>query len=198
MEVASANPLVVPAEGRSFGTSALPAHGLLAQSQPEASPSSILVPSIEPLDLSVLDTSATQLAKPGSCPRQMDVVTADTICQSHQTIPSLWWAKEQFGGQLLDNWVAYPHKSQRDRRVDLVVNQQAWSLLDYLEHYEFVHHFGTVAQDYGYNLRVFNRQGTQLAAYTCDFRTAPSSSLPVCQILLDASGKDILRGRPQP
>jgi len=35
------------------------------------------------------------------------VITADTISQSELTIPSLWWAKEQFGW-LLDNWLAYP------------------------------------------------------------------------------------------
>jgi len=35
------------------------------------------------------------------------VRTADTISQSELTIPSLWWAKEQFG-KLFDNWLAYP------------------------------------------------------------------------------------------
>jgi hypothetical protein len=199
IEVALAAPLVLPEAGQSLPTSTaeLISNPPLIPLQAQAKQQALLVPSLEPLDLSVLETSASESAARGSCPSQTDVVTADTICQSHPTIPSLWWAKEQFGGQLLDNWVAYPSESQRERRVDLVVNQQAWSLLDYLEHYEFVHHFGAVARDYRYNLRVFNRQGTQLAAYTCDFSTAPGSSLPVCQILLDASGKDILRGRPQ-
>jgi len=45
------------------------------------------------------------VTKPGASLND-GVITADTISQSELTIPSLWWAKEQFGG--FDNWLAYP------------------------------------------------------------------------------------------
>jgi hypothetical protein len=130
-----------------------------------------------PLELSRL--------KPGASLND-GVITADTISQSELTIPSLWWAKEQFGGKLLDNWLAYPGDGTTAARIDLVVNQQIWSLLDYLERYEFINHFGNVARDYGYNLRVFNHKKELLAAYTCDFNTNPR----LCSInKLNATGK---------
>lgn len=161
---------------------------------------STLAPAPDPLSLEELEAGAETSAQPGKCRSLGEVVTSDTTCQNYQTIPSFWWAREQFGGQLLENWIAHTADSTSGRRVDLVVNPQAWSLLDYLERYEFINHFGTVARDYGYNLRVFNRQGVSLAAYTCDFRVAAvtsgaKASAPTCQILLDATGKDILRGR---
>ena len=139
-------------------------------------------PTDAPLELSILEPGA---------PLSDDVVTADTISQNELTIPSLWWAKEQFGAMVLDNWLAYPTDGANAARVDLVVNQQNWSLLDYLERYEFVNHFGSVARDYGYNVRVFNHQKELLATYTCDFSNSPR----LCNIgKLDATGKAGLRG----
>jgi len=120
-----------------------------------------------------------------------NVITANNIAESGLTIPSLWWVKEQFAGKLLDNWLAYPNRNQPGGRVDLVVNRQVWSLLDYLQRYEFVNHFGTAAKEQQYNTRVFNRQGGLLAAYTCDFNVEPS----VCEIWLDSSG---FQGTRQP
>ena len=139
-------------------------------------------PTDAPLELSILEPGA---------PLNNGVVTSDTISQNELTIPSLWWAKEQFGVMVLDNWLAYPTDGTNAARVDLVVNQQNWSLLDYLERYEFVNHFGTVARDYGYNVRVFNHQKELLATYTCDFSNNPR----LCSIeKLDATGKAGLRG----
>ena len=36
-----------------------------------------------------------------------------------------------------------------------------------MERYQFVNRFGTASSEYGYNLRVCNRQGTALAVYSC-------------------------------
>ena len=139
-------------------------------------------PAKEGLELSLLAPNAA--VKNG-------VITASNISQKQLTIPSIWWAKEQFGAMVLDNWLAYPTDGANAARVDLVVNQQNWSLLDYLERYEFVNHFGSVARDYGYNVRVFNHQKELLATYTCDFSNNPR----LCNIgKLDATGKAGLRG----
>jgi hypothetical protein len=103
-----------------------------------------------------------------------DVVTANTIKLTGLTTPSLWLAQEISENKLLDNWIAYPPTTTEPSRVDLVVNQQIWTLLDYLERYEFVNRLGNTARKDNYNLRVFNYQGDLLATYTCNFQTNPT------------------------
>ena len=194
--------------------------GSAIAADPSGATSSSLKPDREPLDLSALDPAK----KPAG------VVTADTISQTHLTIPSLWWRQEQtasddaYGSKLIVNWLAYPSNGDRPGRVDLVVNRQFWSLLDYLDRYAFIHAFSKAARDYGYNVRVFDGQATFLGASTCDFSTINidalqnsqlsgrssqvdrlppqvAASLPpsptdsiICNILLDSSGKGGLRG----
>jgi hypothetical protein len=137
-------------------------------------------PSQAPLELSLL-----QGANPDG-----RVITSNTISQQGLTVPSLWWAKEQFGGNVLSNWLAYPAQGETTGRIDLLVNRQNWTSLDYIGRYEFVNRFGTVARDYGYNIRVFNEQEELLASYTCDFRQNPTQ----CNMQLDATGKARVRG----
>lgn len=158
----------------------------LATAQPSPSEEGCLseepCPSKEPLDrdLLALDT----------LPAGLNVVTANTISQTGITVPSLWWAKEQFdefGGKLLNNWIAYPNPDNPDQqRVDLVVNRQLWTLLDYMERYRFVNKFGTVARDYEYDVRVFNQQAERLATYTCDYSQSP----PNCRIIIEWLGQE--------
>jgi hypothetical protein len=103
-----------------------------------------------------------------------NVVTANTISQTGLTIPSLWWAAQQYdtyGGRLIINWAAYPD----ERRVDLVVNRQLWAIEDYIGHYSFVSKMGVAVRDYGYNMRVFNEQGDCLGSYACDYSTTPAT-----------------------
>lgn len=185
---------------------------------PPTDSSAALMPDAEPLDLKAL--------QPGNTP--IYVVTANRISLTQLTVPSLWWLREQisdqdvYGNKLLENWLAYPNSGSRPGRVDLVVNRQSWSLLDYLDRYAFIHVFGKAARDYGYNVRVFDGQATLLGASTCNFspisidalqdrqvsgqaaavdRPASDVSLPLnpadsvtCNILLDSSGKAGLRG----
>ena len=106
------------------------------------------------------------------------VITANTIYQDRVSVPSFWWAKENTENKLLDNWIAYPNSDTEPARVDLVVNQQIWSLLDYFERYNFVNQMGSLARSYGYNARVFNYQQESLATYTCNFANDSS----ICNI----------------
>ncbi|HEY9846591.1 MAG TPA: hypothetical protein V6D03_10375, partial [Candidatus Caenarcaniphilales bacterium] len=99
--------------------------------------------------------------------------------QAGLTVPSLWWAAEQFGNKLLDRWSAYPQRSKAPGRVEIVVRPEIWRLLDYLERYAFVNQFGAAASDYGYNLQVFDREKNLLATYTCDFSQANPHLLEV-------------------
>ncbi|MCU0538207.1 MAG: hypothetical protein MUD14_30340 [Hydrococcus sp. Prado102] len=117
-------------------------------------------------------------------PTSETVITDRTISEEGLTVPSLWWAKEQFdpfGGRLINNWIAYPNQ----RRIDIVVNRQLWSLLNYMERYRFVNEFGTVARDYQYNLRIFDRQNKCLVTYSCNYATNPNQ----CEINFEPSGR---------
>jgi len=98
--------------------------------------------------------------------------TVNRPSQSGLTVPSLWWAAEQFGDKLLVNWSTYPTTKTNPQRVQIVVRREIWRLLDYVERYAFTNHFGTVARDYGYNVQVVDRERNSLAAYTCDFSRA--------------------------
>ncbi|MDJ0796112.1 MAG: hypothetical protein QNJ51_04625 [Calothrix sp. MO_167.B12] len=128
----------------------------LAENQPQ------LIASEAPLELELLKQNTGF------------VVTANTIYQDKMAVPSFWWAKENSENKLLDNWIAYPASVKEPARVDLVVNQQIWSLLDYLERYNFVNQMGNLARTYSYNVRVFNYQQERLATYTCNFENSPA------------------------
>ncbi len=126
-------------------------------------------------NLEYLNWTSEQLA-------QSQIVTAKTISTTGLTIPSLWWAKRQFDpfeGKLVTNWLAFPNEN----RIDLIVNPQLWSVLNYIQRYTFVNRFGTVAREYQYNLRVFDEQKQCLAIYSCNFSTTPDR----CQIDFDLS-----------
>jgi hypothetical protein len=176
------------------------------QAQPQAqsiaqTAQASLTPVTEPLDLELVEQEQEDLATltPGACTVN-GVITSKTICQNSITIPSLWWLEEQYrqlNGKLVNTWLAYPNAIGTSRRVDLVVNQQVWSLLDYLERYKFIDWFGTTARDYGFSTRVFNSQGRMLAAYTCAAQPTSSTagSPPKCSLLVNTLGRSGL-GRP--
>lgn len=148
----------------------------------------------EPLEIELLKPDATHKGR--------DIVTANMISQTSLSVPSLWWAREQFnaecpkaqsnpekcqpvGSKLINNWIAY----QDEKRIDLVVNRQPWSLLDSLEKYRFIHKFGTLARTHNYNIRLFNQQGESLATYTCNYSLSPA----LCKIeILDPFGRNSL------
>ncbi|BAZ47818.1 hypothetical protein NIES4103_04220 [Nostoc sp. NIES-4103] len=151
--------------------SLLPIPASLAQT------SSIPQPSNAPLELNLL-------TKPNGT-----VITANTIDPTGLTVPSLWWARENSEKKLLDNWIAYPGSLLEPGRVDLIVNQQVWSLLSYLERYSFVNRLGNLSRKDKYNVRVFNYQQDLLATYTCNFQISPA----LCNIQMNIQNKLGLR-----
>lgn len=112
---------------------------------------------------------------------------APPLSQAEKSVPSLWLAQKLFGGKLLDRWFVDPGNTW----VIIIVNRQLWSLLDYMERYQFVNRFGTVASEYGYNVRVCNRQGTALAVYSCQ------DDRRFCRIDLESLSNPRLRGGRQ-
>jgi len=154
------------------------AFSLLLPNSSLAETPSIPTPSDTPLEIELLAQNFPLLA-------ERKVLTSTTIAAKGLTIPSLWWTDEQFGGKLLQDWLAY----QSEGRVDLVVNRQLWTLLDYIGRYRFTNNFGTVAREYGYNSRIFNQQGILLASYTCNFKVAQ------CKIAIESAAQNTLRSR---
>lgn len=111
--------------------------------------------------------------------------------QPEMTQASFWWAAEQFdpfNGGLVQNWLTYPQLQQ----VNLVVNWQLWTLLDYFGRYRFVNQFGTVARKYGYNLNILNQKDRCLATYKYN----PMSNPPKWELKLEKLGRDSLPIEP--
>ncbi|MCL6753010.1 hypothetical protein KBT16_19350 [Nostoc sp. CCCryo 231-06] len=133
------------------------------------------------------------IPSPSNAPLELDlltkpkdyVITANTINPERLTVPSLWWAQQNSETKLLDNWIAYPPSEKEPARVDLIVNQQIWSLLDSIQRYDFVNRLGSAARNFGYNVRVFNYQKEPLATYTCNFSTSPA----LCSIQTSVKNK---------
>ncbi|ELR99486.1 hypothetical protein GLO73106DRAFT_00033380 [Gloeocapsa sp. PCC 73106] len=87
-------------------------------------------------------------------------------------IPGMWWAKEQFDpfdGELIQYWVVRPELNS----IDLIINRQLWTVLDYINRYRLVNQMGTVARESQYNLRLVTGQNKCLAFYYCDFSDRP-------------------------
>ena len=100
---------------------------------------------------------------------------------------SIWWAAEQFDpfdGNLIQNWLTYPQK----RQINLTVNWQLWTILDYFGRYRFVNQFGTVARKHGYNLNIFSQKEQCLASYKYNAISNP----PRWELHLEKLGKDSL------
>jgi hypothetical protein len=149
-------------------------------------------PASEPLNMEFMEQGLCAPGEPG--------ISNTSVQQTKLSEPSLWWihdqirAQQKYGNQFVDRWLAC--RSGTDpSRVDVMVNAQAWSFLDFFERYEFVNRFGTVTTGYGYNLRVFNDQGRLLAAYTCNFaghvamKRQSADATPLNCEVFDASSK---------
>lgn len=156
--------------------------------------------------------AADDLAGDGDGAGPARVITANDVNQAQLTIPSLWYTRdqiaEQFNPLLVENWLAYPDAAAAVRRVDIVVNAQPWSLLDYMERYTVLNQFGTAARDYLYNVRIFNTERDFLGAYFCQFepgltgnpglvadRDAIADAATCTVESLDAFGAGGIRGR---
>ncbi len=138
-----------------------------------------------------LDAQQVNQLWAGNLPTDRAIVAANTVSQSDLTIPSLWWAQKQFGGALLNYWVAYSGTDGAPRRIDLLVDQQVWNGTSYIDRYAFITQMGETAKDFSYNLRVFTWRGDLLGAYVCDFSPiAPADSQaasPQCNVFLGLS-----------
>jgi len=122
------------------------------------------------------------------------IISKESIKNQESIPPDFWWAKEQFDlfdGRLVTNWIA----DTEQKNIDIIVNRQLWSVLNYLERYRFVNKFGTVARENQYNLRIFNQQQKCLVTYLCNFQITPSQ----CKMTFEsteATGLQIYQPKP--
>jgi len=152
-----------------------------------------LPPSLQPSDAALSEgepDDSSVIKEPGSCVIPGTVGDSETTCQKEPTLPSLWWAQDQYGGKLLFRWLASPRQANEAHRVDVIVNPQLWSSLGYVDRYKFVTQFGSASSQFGYNSRIFDRRGTCLAAYTCAYDNTGKPS--ICQTLLPILGRSNL------
>lgn len=141
-----------------------------------------LATAIAPQSLDSTEICDLQLAEGFQIRTQQEeaIVSSRTPSQTEMTIPSLWWATQQFDpldGDLINYWQA----NRRAKVIAIVVNNQRWRNLQYLQQYSFVNKFGTVARDYNYNLAILNPQEDCLAVYTCDLDKTPLN----CQLEIE-------------
>ena len=124
-----------------------------------------------PSSFFLLPANATPEVIFPTCPRSsISELPKPPLSQTKPSIPSLWLTQDFFGYELLETWFVNPD----DTWVILVVNQLNWQKQEYMDIYKFINHFGSVAREYGYNLQICQAsQKKPLAAYFCDFETAP-------------------------
>lgn len=143
-----------------------------SQKETPESPTLLIIPSLNPPNFEALQEG-------NETRHNSSLRTINDVSRERLTIPSLWWSREQLAYRVLENWVVSPETQQ----VDLLVNRQVWSFMAYLERYRFVNRVGTAAQDFGYNIRVYNSQQELLAVYNCN--TGGQS----CRVWIDTAGK---------
>jgi hypothetical protein len=125
-----------------------------------------------------------KLLQPGAKPAS-GVITSQSMSATRLTIPSLWWTAEQIAAdkkytdKFLQGWIAYLTQNGEPGRVDLLVNRQIWTQMNYISRYEMINRFSTIARNYGFNIRVFSSQDVLSGAYTCDFSGINASALQV-------------------
>ncbi|MDY6804174.1 MAG: hypothetical protein SXA11_10260 [Cyanobacteriota bacterium] len=130
-----------------------------------------IFPVRQPVALALTPFSVCPTASPEELPDP-------PLSQTQPTIPSLWLAEEIFGGNVLNKWFVEPSETW----VILMVNHLIWKEMDYFDRYQFVHKFGRVSRQYGYNTLVCNFiQEEGQAAYFCDF----DADKLVCNLELD-------------
>ena len=118
-------------------------------------------------------------------------LVASTKTAPDLTQSSFWWAALQFDpfdGKLIQNWFAHPQKQQ----INLIVNWQLWTVLDYFGRYRFVNQFGTVARKHGYNLNIFNQKDQCVASYKYNATSIP----PKWELKLEELGRGSLPIEP--
>jgi hypothetical protein len=132
----------------------------------------------------------------------------------------LWWTKDQIeaelkSSKLISRWslstdspnplassLASPlatGPATGPATLDVTINSQAWSLLDYFGRYEFANTLGIKAHELGYGLRIMSDRGIVLGQYSCAMilpgQPSVTASPSQCRVQLDSIGQRGSRNR---
>jgi len=121
-------------------------------------------------------------------------VLSEEPSESGLTVPSLWWAVQQFGGTTVQRWQAYPAEEGVGGRVDLFISPPAWGRMSYLQRFALVNQLGNSSRSFGYNLILRDRRDVIYGAYTCSFTAVAQQYLPHA---IDATGNPVPLFLPQ-
>jgi hypothetical protein len=125
-----------------------------------------------------------------SCFSEDAVLPFPPVSQTEPSIPNLWLAEKLYEDKVMKTWYIENNVVQLspniylDAPITLVVDREKWNAQQYLGQYVLVNRFATVAQSYGYNLRVCNLQGDLLGYYYCDFTRYPLD----CKVKIRSTG----------
>ncbi|MBD0267195.1 MAG: hypothetical protein ICV77_02765 [Cyanobacteria bacterium Co-bin8] len=108
---------------------------------------------------------------------QNSMQTDEMISPIEMSTPSLWYNRDQLpnrlgGRRLISSWIAYQTDEHSLPVVDIVVNAQYWSVLNYFEQYGVINTLGQSAKDFGYNLRLYRGSlysRELIGLHVCDF-----------------------------
>lgn len=105
------------------------------------------------------------------------IITQDDTSLFEMTEPSLWFSREQMyerwgGYRLIRRWTAFHSTSSDAYIIDVQVDPQYWSRLEYAQQYAILNQLGKTGMSYGYQVRVY-RSITLVGIHTCDFSPVP-------------------------
>jgi len=166
---------------RRFWAGLLAASGAIAPLQPLCANGNAALPT----------AVAAAIAMPVATNR---VVFSESPSEEGLTVPSLWWAVQQFGGTAVQRWQAYPAEVGVGGRVDLFIAPSVWGRMSYLQRFALVNQLGNASRSFGYNLILRDRRDVIYGAYTCRFDAVAAQYLPQA---IDATGAAVPLFLPQ-
>ncbi|BAC09628.1 hypothetical protein [Thermosynechococcus vestitus] len=119
---------------------------------------------------------------------QQQVVVSEQPSAVGLTVPSLWWAVQQFGDEVIQRWQAFPAIGAPGGRVEAFVSPSAWGRLSYLRRFALIYQLGNASRSFGYQLLLRDRRRVLYGAYTCQFDALTVEYLPE---VTDAAGNPI-------
>ncbi|MFN4279209.1 hypothetical protein [Thermosynechococcus sp.] len=127
---------------------------------------------------------------------EKQVVVSEQPSAVGLTVPSLWWAVQQFGNEVVQRWQAFPAMTAPGGRVEAFVSSSAWGRLPYLRRFALINQLGNASRSFGYQLILRDRAARPsgngrpviYGAYTCQFDAVPFEYLPE---VTDAAGNPI-------
>jgi hypothetical protein len=100
--------------------------------------------------------------------------------------------------KLITQWLTYVPEPHQPGRVDIIVNSQLWSAMNYLERYEFTNRVGLASEALNYDTWIFSSTGDLLTSYICNRFVSESSSQAPQHCQIEFHGAPLLFDRDNP